>query len=160
MTDHKFTDEMPDEAVIKALECCKKVSDEDHCTSCPFCGNRCVTRLLQNSANLINRQKVEIERLEYTLTGVMHSVDKWLDGSELKQDEVNRAVTMREKTLQIVEGLEEENEFLSSFDLDKIRAEAIKEFAERLKAEACYFGRAVAVETIDNLVKEMTGEKQ
>lgn len=43
--------------------------------------------------------------LEYTLLGVMHSVDKWLDGAELEQDEVNRAATMREKTLRIVEGL-------------------------------------------------------
>ena len=47
--------------------------------------------------------KSEVDKLEYTLTGVMHSVDKWLDGEELKQDEVNRAITMREKTLRIVE---------------------------------------------------------
>lgn len=45
----------------------------------------------------------EFDTLEYTLLGVMHSVDKWLDGDELEQDEVNRAITMREKTLQIVE---------------------------------------------------------
>lgn len=37
------------------------------------------------------------------ILGIMHSVDKWLDGKELEQDEVNRAATMREKTLQIVE---------------------------------------------------------
>lgn len=46
--------------------------------------------------------------LEYTLMGVMHSVDKWLEGDELEQDEVNRAVTMREKTLQIIENIETE----------------------------------------------------
>lgn len=44
------------------------------------------------------------ERFEYTLIGVMHSVDKWLDGEELEQDEVKRAITMREKTLGIIEG--------------------------------------------------------
>lgn len=43
--------------------------------------------------------------LEYTLLGVMHSVDKWLEGDELKQDEVNRAAAMREKTLRIAEEL-------------------------------------------------------
>lgn len=53
--------------------------------------------------NLIKRQQAEIERLTYTLLGVMHSVDKWLDGAELEQDEVNRAATMREKTLRITE---------------------------------------------------------
>lgn len=47
--------------------------------------------------------KKDYDKLDYTLMGVMHSVDKWLDGSELDQDEVNRAATMREKTLQIIE---------------------------------------------------------
>lgn len=60
-------------------------------------------------AEKINKEKCT---LEYTLLGVMHSVDKWLDGAELEQDEVNRAITMREKTLQIVEKLTEENERL------------------------------------------------
>lgn len=50
--------------------------------------------------------------LELTLVGVMFSVDKWLDGKEFEQDEVNRAITMREKTLQIVEKLTDENERL------------------------------------------------
>ena len=54
--------------------------------------------------------KSEVDKLEYTLTGVMHSVDKWLDGEELKQDEVNRAITMREKTLRIVEQYQEKLE--------------------------------------------------
>lgn len=52
--------------------------------------------------------KSEVNDLEYKLTGVMHSVDKWLDGDELNQDEVNRAITMREKTLRIVEQAKQE----------------------------------------------------
>lgn len=87
--------------------------------------------------------KAENERLEYTLAGVMHSVDKWLDGDELKQDEVNRAITMREKTLRIVE---------------TARAEAIKEFAERVKAEQQYDlcgDDVVDVNDIDKIAKEM-----
>ena len=52
--------------------------------------------------------KSEVDRLEYTLLGVMHSVDKWLDGDELEQDEVNRAITMREKTLRIIENAKSE----------------------------------------------------
>ena len=47
-------------------------------------------------------------KLEYTLIGVMHSVDKWLEGDELEQDEVNRAATMREKTLRLIENAETE----------------------------------------------------
>ena len=44
-----------------------------------------------------------IDELEYILAGVMHSVDKWLEGDEFDQDEVNRAATMREKVLRIIE---------------------------------------------------------
>ena len=49
---------------------------------------------------------------------------------------------------------------------DTIRAEAIKEFAERLKEKKCHYTETehtfdfdgVTVEDIDNLVKEMAGE--
>lgn len=51
---------------------------------------------------------------EYTILGVMHFVDKWLDGDELEQDEVVRACTMREKTLEIVEELQAENKKLNA----------------------------------------------
>lgn len=57
----------------------------------------------------------EIKGLEYKLTGVMHFVDKWLDGKELEQDEVNRAYTMREKILQMIEKLETEVDHLKKF---------------------------------------------
>ena len=105
-------------------------------------------------------QKAEIENLTYTLLGVMHSVDKWLDGTELEQDEVNRSATMREKTLRIVEEKQAEIERLKEESSDKERAytdeyclrkewqdkcrqlliekqtaksEAVKEFANKLK---------------------------
>lgn len=48
-------------------------------------------------------EESRIEELEYILAGVMHSVDKWLEGDEFEQDEVNRAATMREKVLRIIE---------------------------------------------------------
>ena len=44
------------------------------------------------------------DELELTLAGVMWNVDKWLDGDELNQDPVNRAITMREKILYLLEG--------------------------------------------------------
>lgn len=98
--------------------------------------------------DLINRQQKENENLEYKLLGVMHFVDKWLSGAELEQDEVNRADTMREKTLQIVE---------------TAKTNAIKEFAKRLKKRLKGNGGLYSVTTmnaqIDNLVKEMVGEE-
>lgn len=67
---------------------------------------------LQQVLDLIKQLQTENNDLFYKLAGVMHSVDKWLEGDELKQDEVNRAATMREKTLQTVENLQAENESL------------------------------------------------
>lgn len=41
-----------------------------------------------------------------------------------------------------------------------VRAEAIKEFAERLKEEGCFYDSMAAFESIDTLVKEMTENKR
>lgn len=115
--------------------------------------------------------RAENDDLLYKLQGVMWSVDKWLDGKELEQDEVNRAATMREKTLQITEWQQAEIEMLRPFGCQvevskkieqEIRAEAVKEFAERLKKKTypfpCAIGveNAVTIRVINDLVKEMT----
>lgn len=49
----------------------------------------------------------EIEQLEYTLLGVMHSVDKWFDEVDESVDEVNRAAQAREIALQAIEKRDE-----------------------------------------------------
>ena len=75
-----------------------------------------IIEVIVAAKKLVNRVKeleAENRNLEYVLLGVMHSVDKWLDGAELEMDEVSRAATVREKTLQIVEKLTEENEKLN-----------------------------------------------
>lgn len=105
---------MTDEQIEKALEHCSILDTSmDSCGGCPLDGqDYCVCQITKDALALIRRQKAEISRLEYTLLGVMHSVDKWLEGDELKQDEVNRAITMREKTLRIVESLQVEAEWV------------------------------------------------
>ena len=114
---------MTDTEIIKALE--SYIND----ISCLQCGakDKYLLTTIDSTLDLIKRQKAEIERVEYALLGVMHSVDKWLDGDELKQGEVERAATMREKTLQIVEEKAAEIERLND-----IRAELSKEI-ERLR---------------------------
>jgi 5'-3' exonuclease len=171
---------MTDNEIIKALECCTKVTSLSDCikSGCPakkregcfyylrtdddFEGVIFV-ELIKDAIDLINRQKADKEKLEYILMGVMHSVDKWLEGEELNHDETNRAVIMREKTLQIVEKQQAEIEMLRGEDKEKTetidflkkrvvgwnndycelkmqiktaKVEAIKEFAERLKEKA------------------------
>ena len=163
-------------------------------------------------------QKAEIENLTYTLLGVMHSVDKWLDGTELEQDEVNRSATMREKTLRIVEEKQAEIERLqkevnlvsiqfqdlqeryeeSQAEIERFRkteieiddfcrrlcrmrmlngnaiasyedlenyiqqekSEAVKEFARRLKCGVPQETGVIRCSDVDNLVKEMVGDKE
>lgn len=96
-------------------------------------------RIVRKAEEEITRQQEEIENLTYTLFGVMHSVDKWLDGTELEQDEVDRAVTMREKTLRIVEEKQAEIERLKEFIVEtrrcdkEIKSEAVKECLAKVK---------------------------
>lgn len=214
---------MTDEQIIQALKCC--MDNNKGCEECPLEQLECITnednRLLRLAFDLITRQKEEKEHLEYVLMAVMHSVDKWLEGDELKQDEANRACTMREKTLKITEklhkkidGLQKANQesfvaiekrkaeierlntsnnslrksnekmfvTISKQDaeierlketfkrrvgkeieetycylLEKIKSEAYKEFAERLKtANSTMDKRIISVERVDNTLKELT----
>jgi vacuolar-type H+-ATPase subunit I/STV1 len=173
---------MTDIDIVKALECCNKPVGKNSCEDCPFhhSQGRCTENMLTNALDLLNRQQAEIENLEYKLLGVMHFVDKWLNGAELEQDEINRAVVMREKTLQIVEKQQAEIERLKEkydrtmtslkavLDERADHTEAIKEFAEKVKAKCDYmndyygldYGWAIdrIYEEVDDIVKEMVGE--
>lgn len=103
------------DAIVKALKCCN-VPSSRACGECPYheVGSECRTQRNKDAAELIEEMAKAYHDLEYILMGVMHFVDKWLDDDELKLDEFNRALRMREKTLQIVEGLIKENEELKS----------------------------------------------
>ena len=184
MTDKKYTDE----DIISSLKIIATTRNCNECKirNCKWGTCNCEQITANVALDLIKCLQSENEDLFYKLTGVMHSVDKWLDGDELKQDEVNRAATMREKTLQIVENLQSENEKLKNaykqcawerdvfsedikqeikkdcsylmLDIKNIKAEAYKEFAERLKEKAMQkfdWNEYVEVEDIDKLVKEM-----
>lgn len=176
---------MTDDKIIKALELCATL-DSNNCKKCPcqeICNENDGT-LTKSILDLISHLKKENDDLFYKLQGVMWSVDKWLDGKELEQDEVNRAITMREKTLQITEQQQSEIENLKKFcndfsetlsknhsraETEKWQAvdEAIKEFAERLKEKSCTslnqcgeMKPLIYFEDIDNLVKETVGTEE
>lgn len=98
--------------------------------------------------DLINRQKAEIERLNN-----LKRFEKFID-ERIHTDKVRglswefRTKEDRDKAF--------EKELEKLFDIATARAEAIKEFAERLKAKCEYF--IITEGVIDNLVKEMVGE--
>lgn len=113
--------------VIKALECCV---DGYNCCNCPF--------------------KNEIsEGCKYTVC----------DFDAIVLD------FMKHQRAQI-EHLRNDNQYLQNRrwkELSEVRTEAIKEFAERLKDLSCFYDiynyhsfRAVDIENIDYLIKEMT----
>lgn len=171
-----------DEMLIKALECCVK----NNCSyDCPFYHDSCIkckyssSEIIKFAFDLIVRLRQENNTLFYKLRGVMHSVDKWLDGKELKQDEVNRAATMREKTLQITEHLNarikgqkhalfEQQAYTAELqkEIKAAKSETIKEFAKRLRkykttitlGQGQYRYKIVTEYCIDHIEKEMVGE--
>ena len=132
-----------DNEIIKALECCQFAFEMDKTCDfhCPMCGvNFCQTRLLISALSLINRQKAEIERLN---SWVVSLEDLCETKSTLLTD--------------------------ANWSLLTAKAEAIKEFAERLKINITmnntndgYLDYAVdyncLIEDVDDLVKEMVGE--
>lgn len=120
---------MTDNEIIKALECHMK-------GQCFYCPNRkeevqlmlkgCSKMIAENALDLIKRQKAEIERLTTSFPKTLESIKKMRNGA---------------------------------------KAEAVKEFAERLKDESDLFFaaptyaaevvRAVQIDSIDNVLKEM-----
>lgn len=123
---------MTDNEIIKALECCTDESYEN-CNECPYSTDTLSCerlKLLEDSLDLINRQKAEIERLK---------------------KEVSIA---RDAYISIQDRYEH------------TKAEAYKEFAERLNEEAqiadCFdsYNMVVGTHFIDNLLKEMVGKEE
>lgn len=120
---------MTDAEIKKALECCYDLDSSAICHQCPlYQTENCRDGYLGLQAlHLINRQKAEIEKLRTAndnlgsiLIGFMDEVSKWeskhgLDVSELP------LIAIRGEAKEVV---------------DKIKVEAINEFAERLADEA------------------------
>ena len=183
---------MSDNEIIKALEECGGVGDCKGCSLNDLGGiDKCISTLAQNTLALINRQKAEIERL---ISAVDNSTQEFLKlhdeyqeqkteieslsiALEVTRDnlgdtrkelnkaetEIERLKSMNQSKLDMIHDLRTE--------LETARAEAIKEFADRLKESAfdCdvsfgygreHYEKAVAVIQIDNLVKEMVGEQR
>lgn len=147
MTEHKFTDD----EVIRALECCKS----GYCIArnCPFYDatedddiGACTSRLSSNALDLINRQKAEIERLQKSIELMKGAKCVYSYDGETLEYCISSPCPI-------------------SKTVDQIKAEAIKEFAERLKerfidrignANDSFISYSIQRE-IDNLTEEFIG---
>ena len=126
---------MTDNEIIKALECC---SIKHACSECPYTRNKgcdCINGILKDTFDLINRLQADIERLKNKNEILSINADTAF------QDGLNEA-----------QGLYAE----------QVKAEVIKEFAERLKDESFvddgYYCDIVLVDDIDGLLKAMVGD--
>lgn len=142
MTNKNLTDE----DVVESLERCISTTTDKACAGCPFNKqNLCDIDqwvLERYALDLIKRQKSEIERL------------KSANDEKFRQWDM-----LAEKTKTHYANLYNEAK-------DKLKAEAYKEFAERLKQStvmAVMGNKIYAVATskgVDNLLKEMVGEEE
>ena len=150
---------MTDNEIIKALEIC--VSEEIRCSECPFdevCGNFEIKDLL----DLINRQKVEIEKLN-TVNAEMHeSLRLACERNKDLQAEIERLNGL------VADGDKAFNKMTELYNkafnrCRKVKAEAIKELLDKIEKQAIpseddvYW---VELDDIYNLVKEMVGDTE
>lgn len=157
---------MTDNEIIKALEHCLSNDDCDGCASLNS-NSACVANNLQIILALINRQKETIEQLQ---TALFKCGEDAVEIENYKKiAEYQQGVSM-DRFFEIKRLKEEIEEYQKHIDNDiiyvkAVKAEAVKEFAERLKAECgniarmdfggyIYFG--VGYGLIDDLVKEFT----
>ncbi len=133
MSERKYTEEQ----IVKALECCRDFGD---CSLCPYENATfadeldCTEKLHTDALALINRQKAEIERLA---------------------DRSHKCIYLSD---------EESMEYCVDGPCPhykteaKIKAEAIKEFAERLKKRysSIPMWGTVAVAFMEDVIKEVT----
>lgn len=122
---------MTDQEIIKALECC--TSNGGDCNICPQHSTTCVNDLLMSSLDLINRQQAKIGELQGNLKFVRGIVERQKAGIRQlrKQREFRR-------------------EYLGYFPKLE-RAEAVREFAEKVKEATYHYYDS----DIDEFVKEM-----
>ena len=133
-------DKLTDKEIVKALECC---CIEHACGKCPYTRNKgcsCINGILKDALDLINRQKAEIERL-------LQKLQRPQDA-----DPMDFCGVLCDFSEELIK---------------KAKAEARKEFAERLKADMDgwiydfeYHSELYsALNRVDNLLKKMEGEE-
>lgn len=142
---------------IKALECCSNIDAK--CDECVFYGNEwCRVTLAKESLRIINRLKAENKNCGDKIFNQREQLKAANEKIKVLTSEIEE---LKEPLMINIDG------FASEYD-EKIKSEAVKEFAERLKALLPYdgmspkgvfkFGRIKSLD-IDNLLKEMGCEE-
>lgn len=143
---------MTDKEIIKALECFAIDKDFDcsNCIGCafetePICSENASDGIAKASLDLINRQQSEIERLEK-----IRKEDNKLITSLNKCYETAKSETVKFFAERVKES------FLNLEYKANTNRKTVK--VEELKEQMEWVLHTVAIEIIDNLVKEIVGE--
>lgn len=160
---------MTDNEIIKAMQCV--IGNDVSCSECeyqkalpfPSCRRMCA----KNALDLINRQKAKIEEFDGKIIIQQGIIDYQKAEIERLKDKIFVLENDLEKAESLSDALGNDVDIKLNhiYDLEeklkKAKSEVIKEFAERLNEK---FGIADCIVTVDNngideLVKEMTGQK-
>jgi DNA repair exonuclease SbcCD ATPase subunit len=124
---------MTDKEIIRALECCCDAELKSDCIKlkCPFfdyeihnCKNEDENVMYRFALALINRQQAEVEKLELLNASLTDSCDGYIKAVNTYRAEIERLTSN-------IEAMAQSMPTMAKAD----RAEAVKEFAERLHAE-------------------------
>lgn len=142
---------MIDNEIIKALSICS--NENGICSECPYSDDytNCNTRIAKDALDLINRLQAKVIKEQ-------NKNSKLRNERNRLQAEIERLNKVYQANQQLINALNK------SYFLAK--AEAYKEFAERLKEninkrfveDNTMIYRCVHIKDIDNLLKEMAGE--
>ena len=151
---------MTDNEIMTTLRRCA-----DHaCYRCSEYGKQYCNRTVAALAwDLMYRQKAEIERLGELLRLEAEGANTLNDVIAEQQAEIERLGKRLLLTFSNAQMEEIKNDCLEriEYNINAIKAKAIKEFAQRLKETKFKHGNEYIIyaENIDNLVKEMTENK-
>lgn len=159
---------MTDNEIKKALECCVGDNDGKNCFDCPLWEiDDCQEQLLLDALDIINHLQAEKQDLEIELQAMRGAANSYkAENERLKSDvSVSRDAYMSMKDRYEYEKEKVEKAKQKCIGIAKAlktaKAEAYKEFAERLKEKYkpyVILGSEVAEIEIDNLLKEIIGE--
>lgn len=201
MPDKKLTNvtdtnvgKMTDSEIVKALECCIGIVG-GKCYECPYKDiHGCEGKLIKNTLDLINRQKAENEKLQ----DLMVKNDAMIAKQEVEIERLNAVVdkadaevgVLLEKLNATIAGQETLQKYIAEKNAEieklksgknvflfaentknEIKAEAYKEFAERLKErreivgydrdlELDIYGSHIHIDIdeFNNILKELVGD--
>ena len=156
---------MTDNEIIKALECCTSWGCGTSCADCSLQNTGCIHfNKLGETLDLINRQREMLKEKSEKIT-IYRGCIEWQAKEINRQKAEIERFQAENKLFVVYKGQRGFGKVFFFRELEKqIKAEAIKEFAERLKKESIEicsrYDWAVEECTIDRILKEMVGDAE